>query len=96
MTFFFVSFTCRAIWTFFIIPLSFGNDDFLKVTQFCQAVCDTADLCLSALLSGAVDRRSGERLAFHTLARNLDETIPECTLLHSSTEHGQQTRGFTH
>lgn len=50
--------TCRAIWTFFVIPLSFGNDDLLKVTQFCQVVCDTADLCLSALLSRSVDRWS--------------------------------------
>lgn len=88
--------TCSAIWTFFIIPLSFGNDDLLKVTQFCQAVCDTADLCLSALLSRAVDRRSGEWLTFHTLTGYLNETISECTILHSSTEHGQQTLGFTY
>lgn len=90
----FSSITCGAIWTFFAIPLSFGNDDFLA--QFCQVVCEAAVLCLRALLPGAVDRGSGERLALHTLAGYLGETTLASATWQASTGWGQQTGGLTY
>lgn len=69
-----MAFTRRAVGTLFAIPLSFGNDDLLKVAQLGQVVGDTADLRLGRLLPGAVDGGGGERLTFHALTGHLRGT----------------------